>query len=475
MQISFVNYKTVKENIDFRYEPEFFLPKYIEQEKILSKKNKIILSDCATFSNGRAFDSGEFSFDGDVFISKIGDVTQKRDYKSWKKISLKHFEELNGKHLKHNDILMTLTGDPPDVGKVQLIYNPPKETLSWNQRVALLRLKKQNDIRAPEFLFIVLSSKYCREHIERWAKGIRQRNVGNPAVLDMVIPVFSIEFQSCLAEMTIKSFNLLEKSLELYSQAEQILLSELNLLNWRPKHWLSFVKNYSDTQSAGRCDAEYFQPMYEEIVKKLLKYKNSCGLLIDTVSIKDRKFTPKDEVIYKYIELANISANGNITGFTEALGKGLPTRARRKVNAGDVIVSSIEGSLSSVALINSSLNNALCSTGFYVINSKSINAETLLVFLKSKAGQLQLKKRCSGTILTAIGRDEFEKLIIPKVDEKIQDEIKEKIEEMYRAKMLSNNLLDIAKRSVELAIEKDEKTAEKWIDGELETIGVKPD
>ena len=173
MQNSVVNYNTVKENIDFRYEAEFFLPKYIEYENILSKKPTIRLCDCALFYNGRAFDSNEFSFDGDVYISKIGDVTQKRDYRSWEKVSRTYFDKLKAKYLKHNDILMTLTGDPPDVGKTQFIFNPPGNTLSWNQRVALLRLKKQNDIETSEFLFIALSTKYCRNHIERWAKGIR--------------------------------------------------------------------------------------------------------------------------------------------------------------------------------------------------------------------------------------------------------------------------------------------------------------
>jgi len=184
------------------------------------------------------------------------------------------------------------------------------------------------------------------------------------------------------------------------------------------------------------------------------------------------KTTPKDGVVYKYIELANISTNGNITGFTEESGKDLPTRARRKVNTGDVIVSSIEGSLESIALINGSLNNALCSTGFYVINSNELNSETLLVFLKSRAGQLQLKKGCSGTILTAISKDELARIIIPKIDEKVQTKIKEKIEEMYRAKALSNNLLDIAKHGVEMAIEKDENTAQKWIIKAVKKEGV---
>ncbi|MBD3361153.1 hypothetical protein GF366_05135, partial [Candidatus Peregrinibacteria bacterium] len=354
MQYSIVNYKTVKENIDFRYEPEFWLPNYIEEENLLDQRKTSLLAECVNFSNGRAFDSNEFSIEGDVYISKIGDVTQKRDFHFWEKVPKKHLEELNAKYLKHNDILMTLTGDPPDVGKVQLIFNPPKNELSWNQRVALLRLKESKNTFSPEALFIILSSKYCRNHIERWAKGIRQRNVGNPAVLNMKIPVLA-NLQNNLIHLVKKSFDLLDSSKSLYSQAEQLLLSELGLTDWKPKHELSFVKNYSDTQEAERFDAEYFQPKYEEIVKAVKQYKGGFDELGNLVKIKDKNFTPKDDEEYKYIELANISANGEINGYTESLGKELPSRARRKVQKYDLIVSSIEGSLDSIALISENL------------------------------------------------------------------------------------------------------------------------
>jgi len=106
-------------------------------------------------------------------------------------------------------------------------------------------------------------------------------------------------------------------------------------------------------------------------------------------------------------------------------GEDLPSRARRKVAAGDVIVSSIEGSLESIALITEEYDNALCSTGFYVVQSDVLNSKVLLVLLKSIVGQLQLKKGCSGTILTAINKEEFSRIAIPKIEAEKQVEIEQ--------------------------------------------------
>lgn len=68
-------------------------------------------------------------------------------------------------------------------------------------------------------------------------------------------------------------------------------------------------------------------------------------------------------------------------------GQDLPSRARCKANTGDVIVSPVEGSLESMALITEEYDNVLCSTGFHTVRSDVINSETLLMFLKSRVGQ----------------------------------------------------------------------------------------
>lgn len=363
------------------------------------------------------------------------------------------------------DIIIAKGGNT--IAKVALLTNEYEEYAACRDLI-ILRTKELTELNK-FFLWIFLYSEYGRKLLLRTASQTGQPHLTIEAIYDLLIPKFSTTFQDRFEKFHLPIKKQQAEALNSYQQAEQILLSELDLVDWKPKRRLSFAKNFSDAQAADRIDAEYFQPMHDELIEKVKKYKRGYKLLGDCVKIKDKNFTPKDSVTYKYIELANISANGNIEGFTEARGKELPSRARRKVNTGDVIVSSIEGSLSSIALINADLDNALCSTGFYVVNSDTINSETLLVLLKSPVGQLQLRKSCSGTILAAINNEEFKRIILPDILTEIQDEIKQKISEMYKAKSASKKLLNIAKRGVEMAIEQNEEEATRWLNEEVES------
>jgi len=72
-----------------------------------------------------------------------------------------------------------------------------------------------------------------------------------------------------------------------------------------------------------------------------------------------------------------------------------------------------------------------------------------------------LKQNCSGTILTGMNKDEFLNIIIPIIDQSIQTQIEEKIKESFRLKEESKQLLEVAKRAVEVAIEEGEEVAIK--------------
>ena len=157
----------------------------------------------------------------------------------------------------------------------------------------------------------------------------------------------------------------------------------------------------------------------------------------------------------------HIDSFGNIIAAEKLSVETLPSRARRQVKTGDVIISSIEGSLANCAIVSKDLHNGLCSTGFYVINSTVIKSETLLILFKSPLMQNLLKKSCSGTILTAINKADFLSIPIPKINLKTQTAISELVQESFKFKAESNHLLALAKEAVEVAIEQSEEEAMK--------------
>ncbi len=316
-----------------------------------------------------------------------------------------------------------------------------------------------------------LNCKYGYSQSTRHVVGITRPALDYSAIKSFLVPELDGKFQETVAKYCTQAEKLRTDSKQRYTDAQTLLLSELGLTDWQPKQQLTFVKNFSDMESAGRIDADYFQPKYDEIVNAIRDYPDGWDTLEKLARLKDSKFNPEVETEYKYIELSNIGSNGEVTDCMVELGQDLSTRARRKVTAGDVIISSVEGSLDSIALITEEYDSALCSTGFHVIQSDVLKSEVLLVLLKSIVGQLQLKKGCSGTILTAINKEEFSKIVVPKIREEKQIEIQEKVLESFNGRKRAKNLLEYAKRAVEIAIEQDEQAAIDW----LESVSQVPD
>ena len=458
LEIVEIPFKELATIIDYRIESEYFSKKFIENEKLLINMPHKRFNQIATASNGRAYSSESFSTDGEIYISKIGDVTNKREIDVWGKVSLEEFCLQKGVLLKDTDILITLTGDPPDVGKVNMVF-PNKRHCTWNQRVARIE-RLGNDYISNYALYAVLSSEVCRIQMERFAKGIRQRNLGNDCFAFVEIPILCSKLQQALDKLIQNHINLLNGAQEQYLKVEQLLFSSLSISDFTSFQKNVSVKLFSESCGlSGRMDAEYYQSKYTSYTDAL----RTTDTVQTLCNLNDKNFIPKENVEYEYIELANVGNTGNISNVEKILGKELPSRARRQVKTGQVIIASVEGSLQSCALITEEYNNALCSTGFYVLESDILNPETLLVLFKSKPIQALLKQRCSGTILTAITKDEFLSMPLPQIDVTLQKEIAIKIQESFAQRRESELLLNYAKRAVKIAIEQGEETAINWL------------
>jgi restriction endonuclease S subunit len=478
MQYSVVWYSEVRSIESFRYDSDFFDPKVLFYDKKIKEIGFVkfgqlieLLTDYTSNSSFAGLKENVSVQDEEEFAKwvRIQNLDQNEYLKNMRYVDKKSYEFLKKTKLSGNELLISKTGEY--LGRGYIFRPTDKDTrYTLADNIFLIRLKNNN---LNNFIYIWINSKIGRHLLLRWCQGTGQPTIIKDGIRDFPIPTFKQNLQNVISNLANKSFGLSAESKSLYQQAENLLLEELDLKDWKPKHQLTYIKNYSDTQKAERFDAEYFQPQYDAIIEKIKNYKNGFDFAKKVISLNTKNYQPICDKDYRYIELSNISQNGEINGFTQSKGEELPSRARRKVKKGDLILSSIEGSLDSIAMITTDYDDMICSTGFFVVNSKNINAETALIFFKSKTGQLQLKKGCSGTILTAISSDEFNQILIPKISQKIQDEIQDKVKRMYLFKAQSKALLELAKKAVEMAIEDNEEKATNWIDQELEKLGVR--
>lgn len=374
------------------------------------------------------------------------------------KISKDTYESL--KLIKDDVLICRTNGNPKYVGKSAIVM----QNYNFAYASYLFKVRPKRNLINPASLVSYLNSTFGRMEIEKFSMQGNQSNFSPAKFREIRIPKLSKKLQNCISDCFEKSFEFLHKSKEKYSQAEKLLIKELKLSDSRrSKENTNTISLKESFLKAGRLDAEYYQPKYEDYFKLIENYAEGFYLLEKVCEVKDSNFTPEDDVIYNYVELSNIGSTGEITGCSTELGKDLPSRARRLVNKGDVIISSIEGSLQSCAIVPEEYDNSICSTGFYVINSEKINSETLLVLFKSELMQNILKQNCSGTILTAINKIEFLNLPLPLIVNDIQKEISDLVQESFRLKNQSEKLLQVAKRAVEIAIEQDEDTAMEFI------------
>lgn len=365
--------------------------------------------------------------------------------------SLLDIDAYHGLQLKKDDVLICRTnGNPKFVGRSAIV---PKD-YDYAFASYLFRIRPNRKYINSATLVAFLNSKYGRLEIEKYSMVGNQANFSPAKFREISIPVFSKDLNDKIEDITYRAFQKLEMSESLYSEAANNMLECLDLNDFTASSNSCNVKTLKESFiETGRLDAEYYQPKYDDILHHIQAYKYGSKNLAEICDIKEDNFTPKDDTTYKYVELANIGKYGNIIGCSQQKGEDLPSRARRIVSKNDVVISSLEGSLDSCALVEEDYDGALCSTGFYVLKSSVLNSETLLVLFKSPLVKELMRKGCSGTILTAIGRQELERIPIPLIRQEIQEEIAQHVQSSISLRKESQQLLEHAKLTVEGAIQ----------------------
>ncbi len=458
LEVSEVNLLYIRnKNFDFRIDSEYFFKEHLALDSLLDCKRFDTLSNLSyKISDGTHF-TPEYVSSGIPFLSAINVQKNILDLdRGYQFITLQEHSNLYKRcDPKSGDILLRKVG----VGERLACVVPQMDfEFSIFVSVALVRPKTIN----PFFLSTFINSCYGQKQLLRFNKGIGQPDLHLEDIARLRVIIPSVEFQAAIEKICKQGTNCFTNSKNIYADAEQLLLQELGLTDWQPDDESVATKTFADFQNSGRLDAEYYQPKYEAITEKLTQYNKGTVSCANVLVNAMTKLTADTE--YCYLELADIGKSGEINSCTLDVAENLPSRARQKVKTNDVIVSSVEGSLTSCALITEEYNNAICSTGFHVLRSAEINSETLLLLMKSSPVQALLKQGCSGTILTAILPDALKAIKLPLIRKEVQTELAAKVQESFALRKESKRLLDLAKHAVEVAIEQGEDAAMKLLE-----------
>lgn len=436
----------------YRLEAEYYTAKTVKYPKTL--KGKEILSSIQ-YGTSKYCDEDSCGYPV-LRLNELNNGFIEKPQKYCHIMSAGEFESLR---LHKGDVVVIRTnGNPNLVGRCAVILEDTNVAFASY----LYRVVPNEKIYA-EVLVAYLNCKYGRYEIDKNSMKGNQTNFSPAKFKDIAIPDFGKALQDSIRQATGQAYEIRKAANRILGESSHILSAHLNI----DIAFSSGISKKAMSESflnTGRLDAEYYQLKYEVITRKL----NTKETVSSLCNLYDKNYVPVSKKSYQYIELADVGQYGDISDVDVQAGIDLPTRARRIVKTGQIIVSSVEGSLQSCALITDEYDGALCSTGFYVLDSNYINSETLLVLFKSEPIQALMKQRCSGTILTAISKDELLSMPLPMIDEDVQKVIAAKVQESFALRKRSKQLLEYAKQAVEMAIEQGEDTALEWLKDKVE-------
>ncbi len=122
--------------------------------------------------------------------------------------------------------------------------------------------------------------------------------------------------------------------------------------------------------------------------------------------------TPKDYE-FDYISLSDVDSDEFKIETTRQMFESAPSRARRIVKQGDILMSTVRPNLQGFSFIKNQVKDLIASTGFAVITAKKCNNEFLFQYLFSSKIDRQLYQLLVGSNYPAINSTDVKKLKIP--------------------------------------------------------------
>jgi len=360
--------------------------------------------------------------------------------------------------LEKDDLIISTRGT---VGLCALV-TPESLPANIDQDVARVAFN-QDSVFNPYFVLAYLNSAFGQDWLNRNATGMVQQGVSLEKLRLLPLPQLSIRFQEEVRDAVKSALRKNVSSRYAYAQAEALLLRELGLEGWQPPEPLAYESTFSQAWGDGRLDAEHFQPKYAAMLERVKQVAPRCRNVADFATFCDRGAQPlySEEGTLAVVNSRHILENGldydnferahasqwNHTNFVSA-----------RIERGDVLTYMTGANVGRTAVYLSD-EQALASNEVNILRTNQENPVYVAAVINSMVGRMQTRGSVTGSAQAHLYPSDIKKFLIPFVSDDVQQQIVQAIETAHQARRQSKQLLEAAKRAVEMAIEDSEDAA----------------
>jgi len=168
-------------------------------------------------------------------------------------------------------------------------------------------------------------------------------------------------------------------------------------------------------EGADRWDATFHIGLPENISALVDHLATDFIKVSDVAALVDERTDPRRQgwTDFEYVEISDVDTRIGIVGSKRVPASEAPSRARKLIREGDVLVSTVRPERGSVGVTPARLDRAICSTGFAVLRCKDIHPLALVWLLKTELVRHQVIRNNIGISYPAISEASCLDLVLP--------------------------------------------------------------
>lgn len=443
-----------------RLDAEYYQPEYLRAEDLIAARGAVPLSSVADFligPFGSAFTVENYCDDPTYRYIRGKDVKPMSIVEDDNVYMPKaDYDRLAKYALKDGDVLVSVVGT---IGNSALV-EPHHVPAIFSCKSTAVRTR----VIDPRYLIAFLNGRFGRSLLIRKERGAVQKGLNLDDLRTLSVFLAGHDLQERVAEIHALAGQAKAASKAALEAAESSLLKALHLQDWQAPEPLSYVRRSSEAFASGRLDAQHFQPRFQALTD-FIDATGQGARLADWLSENQRGRQPdyaeyglpvvnSKHVLRGQVRLDEDNRNASF-GDDDLL-----------IHQGDVLMNGT--GVGTIGRCAPYLHDQASIPDNHVTvlrPKKGLDAVYLSVFLNSMAGQWQVEQRLRGSSgqieLYPNDIGQFRVWVAPVA---VQTKIRKSVETSHEQRQRASALLDAAKRAVEIAIEKSEAAALKYLE-----------